>query len=97
MCAPAAVPAGSVTLTLAVPVPGTGLGVMPPPSAWPPGPSSLRLTVCPPMKFVIWPVTVAGSEVTDERLRLSAGAATVTGPLAGLSAPRQLAFAGVTR
>ena len=61
------------------------------------GLSSLKVTVCPPMKLVIWPLSAAGSEVTDDGDRVSAGEATVTAALAALSAPRQLAFAGVTR
>ena len=97
VCWPAAVPAGTVTVTSAVPLAGTGLGVMAPLSVGPFGPSSRRVTVCPGEKFVIAPVIVAGSEATDERLRLRAGAATVTGSLAGLSGPRQLALTGVMR
>ena len=55
------------------------------------------MTVCPPMKLVIWPLSAAGSEVTDGGDSVSAGEATVTVALAALSAPRQLAFAGVIR
>ncbi len=46
-------PAGSVTLTSAVPLAGTGVGAMLPLSVWPVGLSSVKLTVCPEAKFVI--------------------------------------------
>ena len=98
MWAPVAVPLGSVTLAFAVPLAGTGDGAMLPVRRVPlVGSSSRKVTVCPVMKLVICPLRAAGSAVTDAGERLSAGALTVTAALAVLSAPRQLALAGVTR
>jgi hypothetical protein len=95
--APFAVPAGIVTETLAVPFPGTGLGMMLPLRTVPVlGSSSRKLTAWPVLKLVICPVTVLGRLETEDESSVNAAAPTVTVPLFGLSAPRQLAWVGVT-
>src|SRR5215211_1352114 len=60
------------------------------------GLSSRKLTVCPAMKFWIWPLSDSGRQLGVDGLRLREGEAMVTAALWALSAPRQLSRAGVT-
>src|SRR5581483_500816 len=98
VCAPLAVPAGIVTLALAPPLAGTGLGEIEPLRGVPVlGSSSLKLTVCPPTKPAMLPLSVWGRLVrVVGELIVRLGACTVTALLGWLSLPTHPACLGVT-
>jgi hypothetical protein len=97
VCEPFAVPAGSVTLTLALPSAATGVGAIEPVSSVPlEGSSSRNVTVWPGTKLERLPVSVAGSVETLAGASVRLGAATVTALLCALSLPVQLPWTGVT-
>jgi hypothetical protein len=98
VCAPFDVPAGIVTVTLEPPAVGTGVGDSVPERTVPVlGSSSLNVTVWPPTKLAMVPLSVVGRLVTVvDELNVSDGDATVTLALCAPSVPVQLPSTGVT-